>query len=164
MDHVTDIEIIELVAGNLPAGRQSAVERHLQVCPDCRSRRDELARTWHVLGQWRVEASGRDLRPRIERALGRRAAGVPAKTWGSRVLAGLRAAAAVLLAVGIGHLAGRWTRPSGSGPGEAGPPAVARVTESAVAESLHFGVIQQVSPAGLAESVLAQPVPGSQGR
>ena len=41
MDHATDIELIELVAGRLPSARRQAVEDHLLRCDSCRQRRDE---------------------------------------------------------------------------------------------------------------------------
>lgn len=41
---VTEVELAELAAGDLPHGRAGAVERHLAQCPDCRRRLEALRR------------------------------------------------------------------------------------------------------------------------
>jgi len=143
MKHASDLELIELVAGRLPADRQEAVEAHLAACDECSRRRDAVRQTWDALGDWQIPA-GRDLAPAVQAAAAREAA-----ASSRRLPLLLRLAASILIAVGAGHVAGRLAAPA------LHPvrPATA-ADEEAAAESLSLGVLEQVSPTGLPETLL----------
>ena len=143
MDHATDIELIELVAGRLTADRQAAVAAHLAACPECARRRDAIRATWDALGDWQV-APGRDLAPAI-------LAAARAPAWRERAKPFLRVAASVLIAIGVGHAAGRWAWPALQGQSRPEPVAA---EEQEAAQSLSLGVLEQVSPTGIPEALL----------
>jgi len=142
MDHVTEIELIEHLGGHLPRERREAVEDHLAACDACRGRAEQLTETWGLLGEWAEPTRRRDLRRGVLDAASRRRSVWPAP-W---AIPALRAAAVVLLAVGVGYAAGRWSRPCAS---------AEAVEEGQVAAQLYLGAFDAGTPAGLAESLLA---------
>ena len=141
MDHIADIEIIELVADRLASPQREAVAAHLEGCAPCRERRDQAGRTWEVLGAWQVSGST-DLTQRVLDAVRRQPPGRAGQGgwWGLGQLAAL--AAGVVLAVGIGHLAARWS----TGPGPGSP--------EAVVDTLYLEDFQEGSPGFFAQAVL----------
>jgi len=155
MQHVSDIELIELMSGRLSSQRRAAVEAHVSGCEHCRRRREEIARTWHLLGEWSVRPPKRHLAPAVEAAIrrqGRRLVPFPARPRWARPAA--RVAASVLLAVTVGQVAGRWARPKPAVPPEAGWSAGPEADAESVAEALYLTVFEGGSPAGLADALL----------
>lgn len=148
MKHVSDSELIELLGGHLAPGRAGAVDKHCAACRECAARRDELTQTWDALGAWEV-ALDRDLSAAIQD-------GVSARTerpvsW--RVVTG-KIAAAVLLAAGLGHVAGRF---AASAPEEELPEAgteMARVEPEQAAEALFLEVLDGAGRPGVAGALL----------
>ena len=157
MAHPGDLELIEFTSGHLPAGRRSAVEAHLAGCAACRQRHSDVAETWQVLGLWEVSDSARDRSAAVV-AAARAARKRSEPTWRRHLAGALRFAAALVLSLGLGYGAGRLARP-GSGPSDAGPPVIAPADAGAAAEALSLHVLEAGSPAGLAESLLANPAP-----
>lgn len=110
MEHVREIDLIELAAGRLDPGRAEAVREHLSSCPACRQRFDAIQGTWTSLGAWEVsidQAVPDDQgisNARDERSTGSRR---PIRFPGSDPL--LRVAAAVAVTVLIGYVSGRWS-------------------------------------------------------
>ena len=151
MRHAEEIELVELAAGNLPAGRQTAVRDHLGQCPECNRRFDELRRTWQALGRWTVEPAGCDVGPAVAAAL--RADVRPRLTprFGPWVPVAARAAASIALAVAVGYTAGRL---SGPAPPGAAPTLGPAPSEQVAASALHLELLETVTPAGLAEAIL----------
>jgi len=155
--HAKDLELLDLLAGKLAADSRESVEAHIASCPECARRREDLRATWRLLGEWKVESPGVDLLPGIRAAIEKseegRASTVP-RRLNLRVV--LRAAAAVLIAVLVGHIAGRSVRPgSGLLPGTP-PPLTPEDREEALETALYLDVMMSASPAGLAESLLQE--------
>jgi anti-sigma factor RsiW len=142
MDHIADIDLIELVAGQLPSPQREAVAAHVEGCAPCRERRDQAGRTWEVLGAWQVAADPKDLAQRVLDAVRRQPPGRAGqgRWWGLGQFAAL--AAGIALAVGIGHLAARWS----TGPGPGSP--------EAVVDTLYLEDFQEGSPGFFAQAVL----------
>ncbi len=154
MSHLNEAELLELAAGRLGSPARLAAEAHVEGCAECRARLDAARRVWQALGAWEVTA-GDDLAAAIVGAAVRQAQLPPVPTWRRAVRPVLRAAAAVALAAGIGHAAGRWAFPRGAG----SPPAVVDADERAAVEALSLDVLALQSAAGLAEAVLDLDVP-----
>ena len=157
MEHLKDIELMEWAAGRAPAEERAAAEAHLAACPECQGRLDAARQTWQVLGQWQVTA-GRDLADSVLDAAGRQTQLPPVPVWRRVASPVLRAAAAILLAAGIGHAAGRWAWPRLAG----SPPIVAEADELAAAKALSLDVLAQHSVANLAEAVLDLEAPAKE--
>jgi anti-sigma factor RsiW len=106
MEHVKDIELIELVGNRLEPEREKLVRGHLGSCADCQAKFEELGTTWDLLGAWEVSplegvevANVRTVeRPRPLRTI---------RLIQPAVL--LRVAASVGVAALIGYTAGRWS-------------------------------------------------------
>jgi anti-sigma factor RsiW len=138
MDHLTEMQILARVQGRLTPDDAGPVEAHLQVCTACRERVAAQNHLWQQLETWGVPPVSADLAERVLDALPAPATHrLPRVGW----MRPLRAAAAILLAIGLGHVAGRLTwKPASS------PPAP---DEAAVAQSLHL------DDAGTADILLA---------
>ncbi len=106
MEHIKDIELIELVGNRLEPERQKLVRAHLGGCADCRAKCEELRTTWDLLGAWEVSPpEGLEVAnvPAVERPRPLRTIRLvqPALL--------LRVAASVGVAALIGYTAGRWS-------------------------------------------------------
>ena len=114
MKHVDDIELIEYIAGNLTASRDSEVNEHLAMCEECSQRRREAAEMWKTLGQWDVDTTDHDVAGRIT-ALAEIAGCEQRQSEKTHILrvrflpAVLRVAASIILAVGVGHRLGKYS-------------------------------------------------------
>lgn len=110
MDHIEEIELIELAAGRVDAQRREDVRGHVRQCRQCRERLDALRRTWEILGAWEVRpaehlasievpfASGTEKRD-LDRSVIR---------LGNAGIA-LRFAATVAITAMAGYVGGRWS-------------------------------------------------------
>ena len=150
MEHVSDIELIEMLGGHLEPDRLKSVESHLAECERCAGRRDEMARTWDDLGDWET-VPGQDLAPEILR----RASMQPARIsiWQRP---SVKVAATVLIAVGLGHVAGRFAASSRTDTGDEG--AVVRVEDSDVTEALYLEALNGAARPGIAQALLDLPM------
>jgi len=160
MPHVRDSELIKYVAGELPQRQRARVDEHVAACTYCRDRQRQISQTWRVLGDWQVEPLESDLADAVSVAVRREreaAARQPAGWRRASVL--LRAAAAILVAVGLGHLAARWTAPLPSDPVTGG---VDRVAQSDEANAIPLGVLELGSATGWAELILNDVEPSDQ--
>ncbi|HUW82625.1 MAG TPA: zf-HC2 domain-containing protein [Phycisphaerae bacterium] len=161
MPHVTDSELIKHVAGELPQPQRARVDEHVAACRPCRDRQREISQTWEVLGDWQVEPLATDLADAVQGTASRQhqaATNRPAR-WQRRASVLLRAAAAILVAVALGHLAGRWTAPSPSDTASAGADRLARSTD---ADVVPLGVLELGSATGWADLILDDAVPSEQ--
>ncbi|MHC4540187.1 MAG: anti-sigma factor family protein [Planctomycetota bacterium] len=57
MEHVSEIKLLDYVAGRLSTAETERIRRHIAACPDCASRHEDIARTWNTLGHWQVDSS-----------------------------------------------------------------------------------------------------------
>lgn len=108
MTHVTEQDVIKLVAGGMAPGRRQELEAHLAGCPACRELFAAQQAVYRVLGDWEVEATGRDVTSAIERGLAERRVlgriGIAYVRYG-------RVAAAVVVGLGVGYAAGLLAAP-----------------------------------------------------
>lgn len=143
MEHAKDIELIELAAGRLGADRREALDGHLRQCARCREKFDNVRQTWEILGAWEVPVSERgesldssaEAAPREKdrRRFVLRSAGL---------VAALRFAAALAVAVPMGYWGGRWSTRRAPIPGPADPPAYILALGLDTGESLSWLVLQ----------------------
>jgi len=114
MKHVNDIELIEYAAGNLTESRNGDVREHLAACEECSKRWREAANMWDALGQWSVDTADHDVADRIT-ALVEKTDRDQKQHKKLRVLrlgflpVVLRAAASIIIAVGVGHRLGKYS-------------------------------------------------------
>jgi len=111
MEHVSDIEILEQIAGKLNAARSRQVKDHISRCSECARKFEEVVRTWDVLGEWEIESTGVDVAGTIvSRAEELNISGskkllytLPNKRFMSIAF---RVAASIIIAVSIGAMSG----------------------------------------------------------
>ena len=148
----SESDLVKMVSGELTGDRHDAVMSHLDQCATCAQRADELRRAWRAMGAWQVDTSGHDVSDRVLIAVGTRPISAEQGRWGRpwQWPVPLRAAASLLLAVGIGWGTGRWTgRPDLQGP-TPGPRPAEPVTAEAVAREMNLGALTGGAPTGLA--------------
>jgi hypothetical protein len=147
MEHVKDIELIELTAERLDAGRKADVLDHLRQCAQCREKMDGIRRTWDILGAWEVDIADRNGPTSIEQPSNPRVEGgqrpaVRLFTLGWAV----RAAAAVAVTVLGGYMGGRWSVRQGTVPAEVEPPQYLSALGLDVGDSLSALVLDDDEP------------------
>ena len=142
MNHPTELELVEWTAGRLEPERAEAVRAHVADCEACARTASAQRDTWDALGDWTVTPPACDLWPAVEARL--EGTSAPARAvgrgWFRTVF---RAAAAILLAAAVGHVAGRWVR------SRVGEPPV----EVAFVESLHLEALAGESAVGLSSAL-----------
>ena len=80
--------LMDFCARKLPPADESAVERHVETCPDCRRAVDTQRRLWGLMNEWEVEPISRDFDRRLLQRIERK----PETTWVWQVAAWLKAA------------------------------------------------------------------------
>jgi anti-sigma factor RsiW len=144
-----EAQLIRLVAGELEAGSADEIRRHAAQCPGCTAALAELEATWQVMGAATADTPGSDLWPAIQASVGLEAK--PSPSWLPRTRpALLRAAASLVVAVGLGWMTGSWVaRPAGGG-AEQIPP-----SQEELIESLGLDEFASISATGLSEALLS---------
>ena len=149
-DHISDLELLDYLAGRLDPPRKAEVDARLARSDAERQRLDALRRTWRLMGEWKVDASGSDLRARVARRIGRRRRPVllpPSINW----QAVRRVAATWIVAIGLGVLGGRMLLPA-EPPSQNGQ--TQAETEDEVAQTLYLDAVGSGGSAGVAEALL----------
>ncbi len=59
MEHARELELIELAARRLEGDRRKTVLTHIENCATCRTKLQDIQRTWDLLGAWQVQPPGR---------------------------------------------------------------------------------------------------------
>ncbi len=162
MKHVSKPDLIRLASGELDGDERSEAVTHLANCKACRAPFEELSAEGSLLDEWTVEVGSRDVWSAIEQRLDQ--PGTIVRTSRSpRMLNASRIAAAILLAIGIGHTAGRltWTA------NVAEPVRLATAEPASgerAAEELGLYVFDSPTPAGLYAMVhdLTDATPGAE--
>lgn len=146
-------QIIGLASGELPSAEAEQLRAHLADCSACAAEYAALQRTWDTLDAWAVDPGRHDLTG----AVLARAADVEQLPQEERVRllrmpAPLRAAASILVAVGLGLAAGRLIPVS-----ESTQPV--QIPESSTQDVVEYlGLNQLASTAtGLPEPLLTEP-------
>jgi anti-sigma factor RsiW len=116
MRHIDDSEIYQYVSGGLPEAKAQQIRRHMAECEACRSRYQDAVALWDTLGFWQVDSSGHQIADHIEALAAKtesdkrehRTRTIPfIRTLGAM----FRIAAAIIIAIGGGHLLGRYSLP-----------------------------------------------------
>jgi hypothetical protein len=105
MDHVSDMQILELLGGHMPKVEQERLQEHIAVCADCQNRLREYEQTWSDLAEAVIDTSGRDL---LEGVI----SGLPEESRAIKFRPAIslaRIAASILLAVFLGHVLGKYS-------------------------------------------------------
>ena len=114
MRHINDSEIYQYVSGGLPEAKIQQISQHLAECRVCQSRYQEAVAFWDTLGSWQVDSSGHQIADRIEALAAKtesdqrqnRARTTP---FMQSFASAFRIAAAIIIAIGGGHLLGRYS-------------------------------------------------------
>lgn len=114
MEHINDIELLEYISGELPEAKAQRLRRHVDECAECRKRYQDADDLWETLGQWDVDSSGHEIADRIETLAEKNKSYQREKhtkiiPFISSLKTPLRVAAAIIIAVGGGHLLGRYS-------------------------------------------------------
>ena len=99
--------LLRLVAGELAIAEKRNIQEHLARCPECAREHARLIEVWQALGEWETDVPDIDLTARVLAEMSRESAdrGRPARRL--HALAPMvRAAASILVAVGLGIGAG----------------------------------------------------------
>lgn len=156
MEHITDIQMTALLGGHVEPKLRQQAEQHLAACEACRSRYEQFAETWDAMGQWQPTCPEVDLRQRVLARARRNAAGGIFAMRPRWVSVALKSAAAIVIAVGVGHLAGRWSRAAASP-----SPSIGELQQR-TASSLYLDTFESGTPGGLSELVLADSKPAGE--
>ena len=114
MEHINDIDLLEYISQRLSDVKSRQFQGHMAECAECRQRWQDAVHVWETLGRWHVDSSGHEVADRIE-ALAAKDISDPQESHMKRIpfissfKAALRVAAAIILAVGGGHLLGRYS-------------------------------------------------------
>ncbi len=149
MKHISRADLIRLAAEELPDRLPPDLQDHLQACDLCRAAHAEFSALRDLLGEWAVDTPSVDLLAAIEERLDAPRPVISRPQWSAAARVS-RIAAAVLIGVGLGHLAGRLSRTAAP----QGPLTVAQATEHDMAHELGLGVLESPTPAGLFTTVL----------
>ena len=114
MEHIDDINLFDYVSGRLPEAEAGPLRQHMAGCPACEKRYQDVVDVWDSLGRWQVDSSGHQIADRIEALAAenesaRRKSPARIHSFMRSFTASLRVAAAVLVAMGAGHLLGRYS-------------------------------------------------------
>lgn len=143
-------DLIRLIAGELEPAAASDLRGHLDRCPACAAVVGELAATWEVMGAADQQSAPADLWPTVQSSVelaARRRSG-----WVPRTApALLQTAASVVLALGLGWLAGSWL----VGPAAPEPTSPDFTAEQELIVSLGLDEFTSFSATGLPEALLS---------
>ena len=148
MMHPSDAQLLDHMERRLPQAESAEVGAHLSACAACQARLASLKAVWEPLGLWSPTLPTPDV---TENVLARLST---AKQATPRVFPwpAIRVAAAILIAVGVGHITGRLTWRSA--------PAVASpVDEAAAASALQLDVLDNSAANTLVALLDAPPEP-----
>lgn len=148
MDHLTDIQVMEHVGGNLSPDAQRRADAHLAACATCRARRAEAAALWDTLGRWDAPAGEHSVHDRVLAAAAQNPYNAPALPWRRWALATAKAAASIAIGIAVGYATGLWNRPAPA-------PTKTGDLEQRAATALYLETFEAGTPAGLTELVLA---------
>ena len=107
MDHVSPDKVIKYVANELSPDEQRAIASHLTACAACRAQIEQQQALYSAMDSWVITPPKIDL---TESVLDQLAVTPQAPTRRLLMAPALRIAAAIVLGVGLGHVAGRWVQ------------------------------------------------------
>jgi predicted anti-sigma-YlaC factor YlaD len=138
MDHVNDSQMLELLGEHLPETEHRQLMAHIDQCDRCREYWQQLSDSWNLLGDWDIDTTDVDLRARIM-------ARVQQNTDIQWHQAGslLKVAASILIAVSVGHVAGRLYRANAP-----------HTTDQQIVQAMHLGILSPNSATGWSDPLL----------
>ncbi|MFC1783148.1 hypothetical protein ACFL02_06140 [Planctomycetota bacterium] len=139
MEHISDIIMLDMLGGHIAEPQKGRAMGHINSCPECRRRWGEFSQTWQRLDDVPADSSQIDLLDRINSALVKSAE--PGRYLFIRPL--LRIAASVLLAVAVGHVAGKLSLRKSQD-----------YWQNAAARAVHLDTLLPGSATGWAEPIL----------
>jgi len=151
----TETNLLCLVSGELSGQRRQIVVDHVNQCAVCARRVQELRDLWAVMGSWQPDVAGHEVAESVLRRVAREAGSQPTQwrqPW--RWPVPLRAAASILLAVGIGWGAGRTMPASAPSRLITLPEPLEPVTAELVAREMSLDELGGGVPTGLAVTLL----------
>ncbi len=153
----SESDLVKMVSGELTGDHRDAVAAHLSQCEACAARAQALQQLWQVMGAWQVDASGHEVADGVLVAVGARPILTERSRWARpwQWPVPLRAAASLLLAVGVGWGTGRWTGRPDEGP-TLGPQPSEPVTAEAVAREMNLDALTGGASTGLAMTWLSE--------
>jgi hypothetical protein len=110
MEHIKDIELIELAAGRLDIEREQVVLLHLAGCSACSGKLAGIRQTWDVLGTWEVrppQCLDSERIGKLAVTADREATGRTVRFPAAGML--LRVAASIVVVALLGYGGGRWS-------------------------------------------------------
>jgi hypothetical protein len=116
MRHIDDSEIYQYISGELPEAKAQQIRQHMAECEACQNRYQESVALWDTLGRWQVDSSGHQITDRIEALAVKTESDLGEnltrtipfiRSFGTM----FRVAAAIIIAIGGGHLLGRYSLP-----------------------------------------------------
>ncbi len=121
MEHLSETELIEYVAGKLSTPGNERVEQHIATCSECSDRRREVTKTWGTLGQWTIDTTSHNIAEKVTNAAEKLKNQQEQHKYPNILKAGfwpdmLRIAASIVIAAGIGHKLGRYSVPQNKPP------------------------------------------------
>jgi anti-sigma factor RsiW len=138
MDHLKDIDLIEMSAGRIANGKLSEMRVHLQSCAECAERLRQITAVDEAMGGWRTVDTGQiDVLDEVMDAIDQEDSQVSTLRWW---IGPVRIAASIALSVTLGHIAARslWH-----------PQPHDEVTVADVEENLQLASLSSSSPVGL---------------
>jgi len=148
MKHLTDIQMMEHVGGNLSPDERGPADAHLAACQACRARHTEATALWSALGLWDAPVGEHSVLDRVLAAAAENPASAPGRPWQGWALASVKVAASIVIGISVGYATGLLNRP-------APPPPASGDLEQRAAAALYLETFESGTPAGLTELVLA---------
>lgn len=146
MNHPQDILWIQYAAGHADSSLQQQLTEHLQQCPRCARRLEELRQTWAAMDHWKPPVPTTDLTSSVLAELNRSQPAPTTFSYFFKVPLPLRIAASIAIAASLGYSAGYLSR---------NPSTPAQDSMAAAGDALHLEVLSQPGPVGLADVLLS---------
>ncbi len=112
MKHLSEIEFIEYVAGNLAEARNAEIREHIAACAHCSQRVEQMQKLSDTLGAWEIETAGHGVADQVP-ALAQEAKDSETAAVREHIVRFmpqlLRLAASIIIAIGLGHKLGEYS-------------------------------------------------------
>jgi hypothetical protein len=157
----SESDLIRMISGELAGDALAGADAHVEQCQTCAARADEMRGVWDLLEAWQVDARGHEVDGAVLQAVGPLLSASRMDRWVRpwRWPVPLRAAASIVLAVGVGWGTAAGTARQG-GPVLAGlPESTEPVTAEAVARDMALDALSGGVPTGLVVTLINETEP-----
>ena len=108
MEHITEIQLIEYVAGNLTKESASNLDDHINLCPQCANTLDDISQTWQTANSWQPDIETADTSQQFAEKVFARDKKLRTYSFRTKIFqATFRYAASILIAVALGAMLGK---------------------------------------------------------